>query len=152
MPSQSRKSHPSARRFYYWQLPRWCFWSLTAGSYIMQFMGLYLKSAKYSVTNINNIPTGIGAVNFFFMLSTGYATDKIGSRVPVCGFVCVLLTFSYIIFNVWDVPNGLRLFAFFLAGCYGCISPLLYGWVNSTCGGDQQLRAFTLAWITSLGL
>ena len=66
--------------------------------------------------------------------------------------MCSLLTFSFIIFTVWDVPHALKLFAFFLAGCYGCISPLLYGWVNSTCGGDQHLRAFTLAWITSLGL
>lgn len=81
---------------------------------------------------------------------------SLGSRLIltsiVCGFVCTCLTFSYIIFTVWDVPNGLKLFAFFLAGCYGCISPLLYGWVNASCGGDQHLRAFTLAWITSLGL
>ena len=60
----------------------WVFWSLTAGSYLIQFMGLYLKSAKYAVTDVNNIPTGIGAVNFIFMLSSGYAADKIGSRVP----------------------------------------------------------------------
>ena len=115
-------------------------------------MALFLKSAKYSTVNVNNIPTVIGAVNFFFMLATGYTADKIGTRVPVCAFVGILLTFCYIILNIWNVPSGLRLAAFFLCGCYGCFSPLLYGWVNSTCGGDQQLRAFILAWITSLGL
>ncbi|TVY56692.1 Pantothenate transporter liz1 [Lachnellula cervina] len=130
----------------------WCCWSLTAGSYIMQFFGLWLKSEHYSVTNINNIPTIIGAVNFFFMISTGYASDILGSRVPVTAFVGSLLTFCYIVLTVWTVPNALKMVAFCLAGCYGCFSPLLYGWVNSSCGGDQHLRAFILAWMTSLGL
>ncbi|TVY48769.1 putative transporter [Lachnellula occidentalis] len=118
----------------------------------MQFFGLWLKSQHYSVTNINNIPTIIGAVNFFFMISTGYASDIIGSRAPVMAVVGSLLTFCYIVLTVWTVPNALKMVAFCLAGCYGCFSPLLYGWVNSSCGGDQHLRAFILAWMTSLGL
>ncbi|RDW77002.1 putative major facilitator superfamily permease-3 [Coleophoma cylindrospora] len=130
----------------------WIFWSLTCGSYVMQFFGLWLKAEGYSVVNINNIPTILGAVNFVFMLTSGYAADIIGSRVPVTAFVGCCLTFCYIIFAIWDVPSGLKMFAFCLTGCYGCFSPLLYGWVNSTCGGDQQLRAFTLAWMTSIGL
>jgi len=49
------------------------------------------------------------------------------------------------------VPAGLKMAAYILSGCYGCFSPLLAGWVNSLCGGDQQLRAFTLAWMVSFG-
>jgi ACS family pantothenate transporter-like MFS transporter len=118
----------------------------------MQFFALWLKAEKtYSVPQINNLPTVIGAVNFFFMIGTGFAIDKIGSRGPLCLSVSLVLTFVYIILTVWDVPSGLKLAAFFLAGCYGCFSPLMAGWVNGVCGGDQQLRAFTLAFMGSFG-
>jgi ACS family pantothenate transporter-like MFS transporter len=41
--------------------------------------------------------------------------------------------------------------AFILVGCYGCYTPLLAGWVNQSCGGDQQLRAFVLGMMVSVG-
>jgi ACS family pantothenate transporter-like MFS transporter len=130
----------------------WTFWSLTSGSYIMQFFSLWLTAEKrFSVVEINNIPTAIGAVNFFFMIGSGYAADAIGSRAPVTAVVGGLLTFCYIILTIWNVPAGLKMAAYILSGCYGCFSPLLAGWVNSLCGGDQQLRAFTLAWMVSFG-
>ncbi|KAI9739554.1 MAG: hypothetical protein M1834_006270 [Cirrosporium novae-zelandiae] len=137
-------------QFYVFSLA-WSFWSLTCGSYVMQWMTLWLKEENYSVVNINNIPTVIGAVNFVFMISTGYVSDKIGTRAPVTLAVGTLLTFCYIILTIWDVPRGLKMAAFFLTGCYGCFSPLIAGWCNTLCGGDQQLRAFTLAWMGSLG-
>ncbi|CAG8950622.1 hypothetical protein HYFRA_00002831 [Hymenoscyphus fraxineus] len=144
------------RIFMSWQLWTfslgWALWSLTSASYVMQFFGLWLKSEKrYSVPQINNLPTIIGAVNFFFMIGTGFISDKIGKRGPVCAAVGIILTFCYIVLTIWNVPSGLKIFAYCLAGCYGCISPLLAGWVNSVCGGDSQLRAFTLAFMGSFG-
>lgn len=128
------------------------FWTLTAGSYILQYFGIWLKSlGTYSVPQINNIPTGLGAVNFVFMISTGYVSDKIGRRAPVCFAVGCLLTFCYAVFTAWPTSNSLKMAAFLLSGCYGCYTPLLAGWVNSSCGGDQQVRAFTLAFMVSVG-
>lgn len=118
----------------------------------MQFFALWLKSEKYSVVKINNYPTIIEAVNVIFMWSSGFAANKLGSRAPVTFVVGCCLTFVYIVLTIWNVPSGLLMFVFCFSGCYGCFSPLLYGWVNSSCGGDQQLRAFTLAWMTSVGL
>lgn len=131
----------------------YAFWSLTAGSYVMQFFGLWLKAeGTYSVPQINNLPTVMGAINFFFMVGTGFISDKIGKRGPVCLAVGSLLTFVFIIFTIWDVPSKLKMAAFFLSGCYGCFTPLLAGWINSVCGGDQQLRAFSLAFMASFGM
>ncbi|OLN81967.1 Pantothenate transporter liz1-like protein 13 [Colletotrichum chlorophyti] len=128
------------------------FWTLTCGSYIMQYFGLYLKSTKlYNVPQINNIPTCIGAVNFVFMISTGYVSDKIGRRGPVCFAVGSLLTFVYAVLSVWSVPHTLRMAVFIIAGCYGCYTPLLAGWANEACGGDQQKRAFVLGFMVSVG-
>lgn len=130
----------------------YAFWTLTAGSYVMQYFQLWLKSlGTYSVPQINNIPTGLGAVNFVFMVSTGIVIDRIGKFSPVCFAVGCLLTFCYAVFTAWAASQSLKMAAFLLSGCYGCYTPILAGWVNSTCGGDQQLRAFTLAFMVSFG-
>ncbi|KAL3474794.1 permease of the major facilitator superfamily [Aspergillus californicus] len=129
-------------------------WTLTCGSYVMQYFTLWLKSTgEYSIPQINNIPTSLGAVNFVFMLGTGYAVDRAGPRHrgKVCFGVGCLWTFCFAVLTAWDVPEKLKMAVFILCGCYGCFTPLLAGWVNSVCGGDQQLRAFVLAFMVSLG-
>lgn len=144
-----------ARIFGSWQVyaftAAYSFWTLTAGSYVMQYFELYLKAVGYKTTDVNNIPTAIGAVNFVFMVGTGFVADKIGRRGPVCFAVGCLLTFVYAVLAAWDVPHGLRMAAFILVGCYGCYTPLLAGWVNEACGGDQQKRAFVLGFMVSVG-
>lgn len=130
----------------------YCFWTLTCGSYVMQYFGLYLRwTGNYSVPQINNIPTCIGAVNFVFMVSTGYISDKLGRRWPVCLGVGLLLTFDYAVLAAWNVPHMFRMAVFILIGCYGCYTPLLAGWCNEACGGDQQKRAFVLGFMVSVG-
>lgn len=127
-------------------------WMLTAGLYVMQYFGLYLKSTGwYSVPETDSIPTSIGAVNFVIMVGSGFVADKIGRRGPVCFAVGCLLTFAYAVLTAWDVPHGLRMAVFILTGCYGCYTPLLAGWANEACGGDQQKRAFVLAFMVSVG-
>lgn len=127
------------------------FWTLTAGSYLLQFFQLYLKAQGYATVRVNSIPTAIGAVNFVFMISTGFIADKMGRRGPVALAVGVLLAFCYAVLTAWAVPHPLRMAAYILAGCYGCYTPLLAGWANEACGGDQQKRAFVLAFMVSVG-
>ncbi|KAL0264264.1 hypothetical protein SLS55_000211 [Diplodia seriata] len=141
------------------------------------WMALWLKSEKtadgrnrYSVPQINNIPTVVGAVvripipshpipspqltsrqNFIFMTTTGIAADSLGTRAPVTLVVGTLMTLSYVVYVIWPSSTALKMAAFFLQGCYGCFSPLLSGWLNSLCGGDRQLRAFTMAIMMSVG-
>lgn len=105
----------------------------------------------YTVPEINNIPTSVGAVNFVFMISTGYIADKIGRRGPVCLAVGTLLTMCYSMLTAWTIPHTARMAAFILVGCYGCYTPLLAGWANEACAGDQQKRAFVLAFMVSVG-
>lgn len=128
-----------------------CFWSLTVGTYVTQYFTLYLKEKGFSVSDINNIPTAISGVNFVFMATTGFVSDKIGSRRPACTLVGSLLVFNYIVFTIWDVPHPLRMFVFIFNGCYGCFTPILAGWVNESCGGDQQKRGFILGFMVAAG-
>lgn len=41
--------------------------------------------------------------------------------------------------------------AYYIAGAYGGLSPLLGGWINCSCGGNKQLRSFTTAMMISVG-
>lgn len=118
----------------------------------MQYFTLYLKSTHwFSIPQINNIPTSIGAVNLCTMLTTGFVADKIGRRGPVCLAVGLVLIFCYAVLAAWDVSHNLRMVAFIAIGTYGCFTPLLAGWCNECCGGDQQKRAFILGLMTSVG-
>ncbi|KAI9927068.1 hypothetical protein ASPWEDRAFT_122160 [Aspergillus wentii DTO 134E9] len=144
------------RVFQSWQLYTfslgYALWTLTCGSYVLQYFSIWLKSLDtYSVPQINNIPTSMSAVNLIFMLCTGYISDQIGRRGPVCFVVGCILTFSFAVFTAWPSSDNLKMAAFIISGCYGCYTPLLAGWVNSSCGGDQQLRAFVLAFMVSVG-
>lgn len=144
------------RIFMSWQLYAfsigYALWSLTCGSYVMQYFQLWLKSVgTYSVPEIDNIPTCMGAINFVFMIATGYIADRLQRRGPVCFAVGSLWIFCYSVFAVWPDSTSLKMAAFVLTGCYGCYTPLLAGWVNASCGGDQHLRAFVLAFMVSLG-
>ncbi|KAL5343570.1 alpha/beta-hydrolase [Aspergillus crustosus] len=166
MEQDGRAANPSLKFDWYfvrrvvtsWQLYTfsiaYSMWTLTCGSYVMQYFTLWLKSTgEYSIPQINNIPTCIGAVNFVFMLGTGYVVDLVGAkgRGAVCAAVGCLWIFCFAVLTAWDVPDKLKMAAFIICGCYGCFTPLLAGWVNSVCGGDQQLRAFVLGFMVSLG-
>ncbi|EME84199.1 uncharacterized protein MYCFIDRAFT_207199 [Pseudocercospora fijiensis CIRAD86] len=104
-----------------------------------------------SMEQINSIPTAISAVNWFVMVSTGFIIDIIGRRGPLCFAVGCVLVFTYAVLTVWDVGHPFCMAVFILRGVYECYTPILAGSVNEACGGDQQKRAFVLAFMVSVG-
>lgn len=127
-------------------------WMLTAASYSMQFMTLYLKAKKiYTQTQINYIPDGISCVNLVTMILSGITIDMLGRRWPVCLFVGLLLTISFAILRSSNENLKVRLFGFILTGVYGCYTPILSGWANISCGKDPKLRAFSLSVMIAVG-
>lgn len=127
-------------------------WMLTAASYSMQFMTLYLKAKKiYTQTQINYIPDGISCVNLVTMISSGIVIDMLGRRWPVCLFVGALLTIAFAILRSSNESTKLRIFGFILTGVYGCYTPILSGWANISCGKDPKLRAFSLSVMIAIG-
>lgn len=127
-------------------------WMLTAASYSMQFMTLYLTAKKiYTQTQINYIPDAISCVNLITMIASGIVIDLIRRRWPVCMFVGMLLIVAFAILRSPNENVKLRLFGFILTGVYGCYTPILSGWANISCGKDPKLRAFTLAVMIAIG-
>ncbi|ODV82615.1 hypothetical protein CANARDRAFT_204857 [[Candida] arabinofermentans NRRL YB-2248] len=129
------------------------FWCLTAGSYCMQFMTLFLKYKKnYTQTQINYMPDAISCVNLITMISSGIIIDLIGGRRwPVCIFVGLLMIVGFGILRSHTENAKLRLTGYIITGVYGCFTPILSGWANIACGNDPKLRAFTLSVMVAIG-
>lgn len=139
-----------------WQL--WVFsigyalWTLTCCSYMLQFFILYLKSfGTYTVTQVNNIPTAISAVNLIFMIGTGIVSDKMGRRWPVCLFVgcCLIVATAMLLSSNKD--RAFRMIAYTITGTYGCFTPILSGWCNIACASQPYVRAVTIPFMIVLG-
>lgn len=39
---------------------------------------------------------------------------------------------------IWDVPVGLKYFAFFLGGTADAITAIIYAWANEICAGEER--------------
>ncbi|KAG7747975.1 hypothetical protein KL912_002652 [Ogataea haglerorum] len=124
----------------------YCFWTLTAASYMLQFFELYLKWLKiYSISYINNFPTILSGVNLVTMLSTGVICDLTGNRNWVCVGVGLILLAAFLITAKGPLDNiPLRKAGYILSGVYGCYTPILSGWCNVACGKNPILRAVTI--------
>ncbi len=85
------------------------------------------------------------------MLSSGIVSDLIGKRWPFLLFVGTILIFTYSVMLSPGAPHHLRLAAYTMTGVYGCFTPVLAGWCNISCGGDQHLRAVTQASMIVVG-
>ncbi|KAE8141391.1 major facilitator superfamily domain-containing protein [Aspergillus pseudotamarii] len=140
-----------------WQLYSFCIaWGAmecTGGVNLQRWMALYLKSLnangyhKYSIEDINNLPT----VELAWMLLSALVVDR--THNPSLGLfgLGVVQLFSYIVFLVWSSNNSLMMAAYYLCSAYGAMGPLISAWLNSSCGGDKQLRALTTSLMMSLG-
>ena len=63
----------------------------------------------------------------------------------------VVQLFSYIVFLVWSSNNSFMMAAYYLCSAYGAMGPLISAWLNSSCGGDKQLRAITTSFMMAVG-
>lgn len=124
-------------------LVAYCFWTLTACSYMLQFFELYLKNEKYSLSYVNNFPTIISGVNLATMLLSGYICDKLGKRWPVTVFIGAILIVSTVILATTTSVHA-RKAGYIMTGVYGCFTPILSGWCNISCKKTPVLRAFII--------
>ncbi|ORY30835.1 major facilitator superfamily domain-containing protein [Naematelia encephala] len=114
-----------------------------AGLY--SIMSLYLKWAKtYTVQQINYYPLGTTAVTIagtaFFALWTDYTKSRWWVNIVMA--LCAGL--SSILLLVWDIPLGLKYFAYYFAGLGYIGQAVNFAWANEVCRDDDQLRALTL--------
>lgn len=130
------------------------FWNTTVGKVANTVFQLFLKydtEHTWSVYQINNIPTCINGWNIVLILAANVFVDATGCRMTVVAINLCLLLFGTICLVVWEIPLGLRVVSYMLAGTDGPLSPIYMTWANILLRDDKQVRALTIAFMTSCG-
>ncbi|KAJ3493703.1 hypothetical protein NLG97_g4567 [Lecanicillium saksenae] len=129
----------------------WGLVELTCGNNLSRWMGLWLKELGYGSSKYNTLPTVIYVAELGFIFISAVAADSLNNRsLPILCLAAFQL-FGYIVLLVGTNNFSLRMAAYYIAGAYGGLSPLLGGWINCSCGGNKQLRSFTTAMMISVG-
>lgn len=133
----------------------WMFWNTTVGKVANTVMQLWLEDStnpRWSIYQVNNIPTAINGWNIVCILVANVYVDATGRRMAVVASNLALLLFGTIILVIWDnVPTGLHIVAYMFAGTDGPLSPIYMTWANILCFEDSQVRALTIAIMNSCG-
>jgi ACS family pantothenate transporter-like MFS transporter len=83
-----------------------------------QAFSLYLKSfpERYSVVQVNTLPTVVSAINIVSALIAGITADRLGRFWVPALVTTIPVLVGMILLNVWHVGFGGRLAAFMLVG------------------------------------
>ncbi|KAE9968868.1 hypothetical protein BLS_005635 [Venturia inaequalis] len=125
-----------------------CFNNGAAGS--QPVFQQYLKSStnpKYSVHQINTIPTATSGVQVVTTLIYAWTSDSVfkGARWPAIVFGGVMNIIVYVSLAIWDISTGWKWACFILAGCGSGLSGLCFAWAHELCSEDNEERAIVVA-------
>ncbi|KAJ5232530.1 MFS general substrate transporter [Penicillium chermesinum] len=148
-------------------LGRWHFWILASKSRnctwfsLMYFvyqapttttMSLWLKAEKYSVPDINNLPTVYSAVSIVFMLLSGVYNDWRGSQIESVILICITQIVSESMLTAWLISKPAKFFAYYIAGTIQSLFPIIVSWTHVVCSGDAEERAIVIGSLNAIGL
>lgn len=117
-------------------------------------MQLWMKADttdKWSLYQVNNVPTAINGWNIIMILAANVYVDATGRRMVIVAMNLAILLFGTICLVIWEIPLGLRIVSYLFAGMDGPLSPIYMSWANILCGNDSQVRALTIAVMNSCG-
>lgn len=118
--------------------------TISEGPHSTSYFALYLKSLKrYSVQQVNLIPTAGYAIQFLAMFFTSAISDYTGNRVSMITLCGVLGLISCILLSIWNIPFGLLIFAFLL-GYTGSCQTIFTSWFWETFN-DPLLKTINIA-------
>ncbi|KAL3418814.1 vitamin H transporter [Phlyctema vagabunda] len=138
-------------------LRRWHIWvfmlayiCLINSSYPSGYMSLWLKAEKFSVPQVNKLPTVISGIS---ILSSWLGTTLAAIYpswaiylIPTIGGI-----FSATCMTIWNIPRGLMFVAWYAYGLQGCLSPILYSTVNVILRDDAEERAVVISAMMTAG-
>ncbi|EYE91867.1 MFS general substrate transporter [Aspergillus ruber CBS 135680] len=139
----------SLKRWHIWVFIL-CYACMIISAYPTTYMSLWLKAAGYSVTQVNNLPTVIYAIQ----IVASWLGSTLASIYPawiIYTIISVCCLFSTLCMIIWNIPTALKFFAWYLFGVSGCASPILYSTVNTIVKDDSEERALILGSMMTFG-
>ena len=116
-------------------LQGWHFWVLVTFAFFFSQadgvssnsgLSLWLKANGNSVDSINTITTVSPAVTIVTSIIWGVIADAYDAKAFLIALTACLNISASIILAIWDVPVGLKYFAFFLSGTADSIAAIIY--------------------------
>lgn len=137
-------------------LGTWQFWVLGTSYFFVQcacptqqpFFALYLKSTGHSVYQRNVWPTGLYAVGLVTQVTAGMLSDSPllnGRRWQAILAMQGGTIFSAIVLSIWNVPQWLKYFAFYLSYTSAGVPGLYFSWFPDLMPNDHEMRGFLIA-------
>ncbi|OTA82932.1 hypothetical protein M434DRAFT_378757 [Hypoxylon sp. CO27-5] len=114
-------------------------------------MALWLKAKGESVERINLIPTAAAAIQLVLTVSFAIVSDAIRHRARIMSISTFLGGFAALVLAIWNIPDGLKWFAFLLQRAAVPYGPLSMSWANEICGADAEERAIVIGIMNSMG-
>lgn len=106
---------------------------------------------KYPVALVNNLSTVTNGAAVAGALMMSFYSDIGGSRTEPIILSGILCIFANLVLSIWNIPDGLKFFAYISVGwSYGTI-PVLVAWTAEGLAGDSEVRALTLASYNCVG-
>jgi MFS family permease len=141
-------------------LSGWHFWVLVGFAFFFSQadgvssnsgLALWLKEEGYSVESINTITTVSPAVTIVSSIICGILSDAYDAKVSLIAVTAGLNILASIILSIWNVPTGLKFFAFFLSGTADGIAAVIYAWANEICAANAEERAIVISSMNTIG-
>ena len=141
-------------------LKGWRFWVLISfafffsqadGVYSNSGLTLWLKAEGYSIENINTINTVSPAVTIVASVICAVLSDAYNLKASLIAVTAFLNIFACVILAIWNVPIGLKFFAFFLSGTADGIAAIIYAWANEICAHSSEERAIVISAMNTIG-
>lgn len=136
----------------FWEIFKsWKLWAflgtyltISIGSNSTSYFALYLKSLqKYSVQQINLIPTAGYAIQFLTMFLTSAVSDYTGNRAAMITFCGTMGFTSCLLLSIWNIPFGLKMFAFLL-GYMGSSQSIFTSWFYNFFSDEPLLKTINI--------
>ncbi|KAL3481449.1 major facilitator superfamily domain-containing protein [Aspergillus californicus] len=119
-----------------------------------QPFSLYLKAFpdRYSITQVNTLPTVVSAINIVSALIAGIVADRLGGKFWLPALITSApVLIGMILLNVWHIGFGGRMAAFMLTGFMAPLSPMSMSWATVIMANDAEERAVVTASMNAIG-
>ncbi|CAG8156070.1 unnamed protein product [Penicillium olsonii] len=161
MASENREARQPFTRAKVWEiLKSWRLWVLVTFAFFFSQadgvssnsgLSLWLKAEGYSVEGINTITTVSPAVTIVASVVCAVLSDVYDAKASLIAVTALLNIFACIVLAIWNVPVGLKFFAFFLSGTADGIAAIIYAWANEICSHSAEERAIVISAMNTIG-
>ncbi|QGA18628.1 hypothetical protein EYB26_006313 [Talaromyces marneffei] len=122
------------------------------GIRIYSYFNVWLKSTgRYSVEQVNLIPTAGYGAQIIFTLSYAWASDALQMRWPVVIFAAMIALTGTIILSVWPANSiPVMMTGWILTFLETGAGALIIAWINETCAYSTEHRILIIGFVETM--